>query len=125
MLIVRPRLAAPRRAKPVGHFTARESGWTLTRCRVPRTVEADGPYRSDRYRPTLYDRESTPMEQRDDTERALENGAQAGTASAQPSEDSDTEGHGLLPDPVLNQQLARSRNADIDRDVRARQHRDE
>ena len=66
------------------------------------------------------------MEQKnDDTERALDDGAQAGTASTQPSDESDTEGHGLLPDPVLNQQLARSRNADIDRDVRARQRRDE
>lgn len=65
------------------------------------------------------------MEQRnDDTERALSGSTDAGASSAG-QDDSDTEGHGLLPDPILNQQLARSRNADIDRDARARQRRDE
>ncbi len=40
-------------------------------------------------------------------------------------EEPDTEGHGLLTDPILAQQLSRSRAADLEREARERRRRNE
>lgn len=40
-------------------------------------------------------------------------------------DEEDTEGHGLLTDPGLAQQLSRSRAAEVDRNARDRQRRNE
>ena len=46
--------------------------------------------------------------------------------AAPPTDDeSDTEGHGLLTDPILAQQLSRSRSADMERQARERQRRND
>ena len=60
------------------------------------------------------------MQDRDDEK--VEGRAQ----DAPPADDeSDTEGHGLLTDPILAQQLSRSRSADIERQAKERQRRNE
>ena len=40
-------------------------------------------------------------------------------------DESDTEGHGILTDPGLAAQLSRNRSAEIEREARARQRRNE
>ena len=44
---------------------------------------------------------------------------------ANTDEEVDTEGHGLLTDPGIAAQLSRNRSAEIEREARARQRRNE
>ena len=61
------------------------------------------------------------MEERDDDLQ------EKGRAQERPAADdeSDTEGHGFLTDPGLSQQLSRTRAADVEREARDRQRRNE
>ncbi len=47
------------------------------------------------------------------------------SASESPTEEQDTEGHGLLLDPSMARQLDRARSADIDRAARDRRREKE